>query len=58
MSKMYRSAKGDVHSEQYWRRWLDDFWRQISITNCRDYTITRPADSWERMVKVLGLREI
>jgi hypothetical protein len=58
--RMLKSRAGEVMSEQDWRDWIDGFWayaeKQNSDKKC--YRFVKPADYFERIVKILGLKEL
>lgn len=58
----YRSRTGEVKSKEQWDGDLNRFWATFeSSYNCGgfgDQLPRRPADAWERFVKVMKLEEV
>lgn len=57
-----KSKRGDIRHIDDWKRIDDKFW-EIFESNRNDPTFghrlpLRPADSWERNVKILGLEVV
>ncbi len=58
MTTYLRSAKGQVNTKEAWEHWLhEEFWPDINAAHW-GMQKHKPADAWERAVKILGLREI
>ena len=55
--KMLRSQAGEVRSEAEWNQWLNEFWDEVAKADIREMC-PRPADAWDRMIRVLKLKEV
>lgn len=57
---IYKSKRGDVGTESYWRQELVKFWDVVGEKGIPGHhkDFSEPVDSWSRYVKVLGLEEV
>lgn len=58
---LYRSKTGEVGDKAYWEKELDVFWSMFKGRGSHKHFENlpeRPANAWERFVKVLKLEEI
>jgi len=58
--ELYQSKNGHIDSKQAWEQHLNNFWDIFSEASSSKLSNlpTRPADAWERYVKVIGLVKI
>mgnify|MGYP001591584696 CR=1 len=58
MNILYQSGAGEILTEAQWRAWARRTWDQITINKDRRQGIVEPIDSFERIKKILKLKEI
>ena len=57
--ELYTSKTGETGTKAYWMLFLDEFWKDMSAITDKQYnTVKRPADAWERLVRVLKLEKV
>ncbi len=56
--KLLQSKKGEIGTEEYWYKQLDVFWQGLGSVNDPRRPVKRPADAWERMVRILKIEEV
>jgi hypothetical protein len=58
--KLFKSSKGDINTETYWRKELEKFWNVVGEKGCPGHRkdFSEPVDSWDRWVRVLQLVEV